>query len=119
MTRPKNASHPLDIPLKPEFANAFWKIMVKTRGLRGALAGLHGLTRKHPEMILQTVQMAEAMDASEPDDTELKALKSADAFWRQLVETVGESQAKQIMQCVMGEKKTGRSGDPLLMLIYT
>ena len=39
MTAPKNASHPLDIPLKPEFANAFWKIMVKTRGLRGALWG--------------------------------------------------------------------------------
>src|SRR5262249_26488614 len=117
--RPKNASHPLDIPLKPEFANAFWKIMVKTRGLRGALVGLHGFTRKHPEVVAQTVQqMMEAMGASEAHDPEFEALKEADAFWNQLVETVGEPRAKQIMQFVMDEKKTGRSGDLMLTLIY-
>ena len=112
MTEAKECFSPLDIPLKPEFANAFWKILVKTRGLRGALVGLHGLTRRHPEMILQTVQMAEAMGASEADGAELKALKEADAFWNQLVETVGKPRAKEIMQFVMDEKKTGRSGDP-------
>jgi hypothetical protein len=118
MLRPKNASHPLDIPLKPKFTNAFWKILVKTRGLRGALVGLHGFTRKHPEVVAQTVQlMTEAMGASEVHDPELEALKEADAFWKQLVETVGKPRAKQIMQFVMDEKKTGRSGDLMLPLI--
>lgn len=118
MTKPKNASHPLDIPLKPEFASAFWKILVKTSGLRGALVGLHGFTRKHPEVVAQTVQlMTEAMGASEVHDPELEVLNEADAFWKYLVETVGKPRAKQIMQFVMGEKKTGRSGDLMLPLI--
>jgi len=111
------SAHPLDIPLKPEFANAFWKILVKIRGLRGALAELHRFTVKHPELILQTVQIAEAMGV-EADDAELKALKLADRCWKQLVEAVGEPQAKQIMQFVMGEKKIGRSGDRMIILIY-
>jgi hypothetical protein len=111
------SAHPLDIPLKPEFANAFWKILVKTSGLRGALAELHRFTVKHRELILQTVEIAEAMGV-EADDTELKALKLADTFWKQLVEAVGEPQAKQIMQFVMGEKKIGRSGDRMIILIY-
>jgi hypothetical protein len=62
--------------------------------------------------------MAEAMSASEADGGELKALKEAAAFWNQLVETVGKPRAKQIMQYVMGEKKTGRSGDRMIFLIY-
>ena len=111
------SAHPLDIPLKPEFANAFWKILVKTGGLRGALAELHRFTVKHSELILQTVEIAEAMGV-EADDTGLKALKLADTFWKQLVEAVGEPQAKQIMQFVMGEKKIGRSGDRMIILIY-
>jgi len=110
-------SHPLDIPLKPEFANAFWKILVKTKWLRGALAELHRFTMKHPEIILQTVQIAEAMGVG-ADDAELKPLESADAFWKQLVEAVGEPQARQIMHFVMDEKKEGRPADPMLPLIY-
>ena len=82
------------------------------------LWGSIGFTRKHPEVVAQTVQlMTEAMGASEVHDPELEVLNEADAFWKYLVETVGKPRAKQIMQFVMGEKKTGRSGDLMLPLI--
>jgi hypothetical protein len=109
------ASHPLDIPLKPEFANAFWKMLIKIKGVREALAELHKMMKVRPEMLLQT---AEAMDASESNDTSLKALEIADALWKKLVKAVGGRQAKQIMHFVMDEKKGGRPGDPMLVLIY-
>jgi hypothetical protein len=115
MTKPKNASPPLDISLKPEFANAFWKIIVKTRGLDVALAWLHRLTKRDPEMIFQTGLEARGISA---DDPEFKALKEASAVWNRLVNSVGKPRAKQIMLSVMDEKKTGRSGDLMLLLIY-
>jgi hypothetical protein len=110
MTEPKNPSHPL---YEPEFASKFFKVAVKTMGLLAALAKLDTLTRKHPEDN-HLVDIALAMGVEAP----LKAFASAEAFWKELVEAVGEFQAKQIMQSVMGEKKTGRSGDPMTMLVY-
>jgi hypothetical protein len=108
-------SHPLDIPLKPEFANAFWKILIKIKGERAALAELRRLFKIRPEMLLQT---AEAMDASEQRDVGLKALVLAGALWEKLAKAVGEREAKQIMHFVMGEKKKGRRTDPMFYLIY-
>jgi hypothetical protein len=110
-----SASHPLDIPLKPEFANAFWKILIKMKGERAALAELRRFFKTHPEMLLQT---AEAMPPSDSSDANLEALATAEAFWEKLVKAVGEHQARQVMYFVMGEKKKGRPADRMIMLIY-
>jgi hypothetical protein len=114
-----SASELHDVQLKPEFVEAFCKILIKNEGERRALAEI--LRMIGPEQRLRELQkfFSKVKGASGPHDVRLRPFEFAVAFWKKLVNAVGERRAKHIMHSVMAKKKEGRPGDtPLFVLIY-